>query len=141
MTGSRTVISIRDTPGTSPYWWSGIIVTCSFMPSPWLRKNKRYDLNDNELARIDADIALWQTQRVHEDNSLFDALECCLDRLPGTLRSVIDSFYYEGRSGEEVADVLQLAPAAVRKRLQRARTLLKQCLDLKSGQPLSLPES
>lgn len=107
----------------------------------WLRKNKRYDLNDNELARIDADIALWQTQRVHDDNSLFDALERCLDRLPGTLRSVIDSFYYEGRSGEEVADVLQLAPAAVRKRLQRARTLLKQCLDLKSGQPLSLPES
>jgi hypothetical protein len=29
----------------------------------------------------------------------------------------------------------------VRKRMQRARTLLKQCLDLKSGQPLSLPES
>lgn len=107
----------------------------------WLRKNKRYDLNDNELARIDADMALWQNRRVQEDNSLFDALEQCLDRLPENLRTVIDAFYYEGRSGDEVAELLQVAPAAVRKRLQRARTLLKQCLDSKSGQSLSSPES
>jgi RNA polymerase sigma factor CnrH len=106
----------------------------------WLRKNKRYDLNDNELARIDADIALWQNRRVQEDNSLFDALEQCLNRLPVNLREVVNAYYYEGRSGDEVAELLQVAPAAVRKRLQRARALLKQCLDLKSGQTLSLPE-
>jgi RNA polymerase sigma factor CnrH len=106
----------------------------------WLRKNKRYDLNDNELARIDADVALWQNRRVQEDNSLFDALEQCLDRLPENLRTVIDAFYYEGRSGDEVAELLQVAPAAVRKRLQRARTLLKQCLDSKSGQSHLIPE-
>lgn len=107
----------------------------------WLRKNKRYDLNDNELARIDADMALWQNRRVQEDNSLFDALEQCLDRLPENLRTVVDAFYYEGRSGDEVAELLQVAPAAVRKRLQRARTLLKQCLDTKSSRSLSFPES
>jgi len=107
----------------------------------WLRKNKRYDLNENELARIDADIALWQNRRVQEDNSLFDALEQCLARLPENLRTVVEAFYYEGRSGDEVAELLHVAPAAVRKRLQRARTLLKQCLELKSDQTFSSPES
>ena len=103
----------------------------------WLRKNRRYDLSDNDLARIDADIALWQTNRALEDNSMFDALEQCLSRLPDTLRAVVDAYYYEGRNGDEVADHLHVAPAAVRKRLQRARTLLKQCLESKSGQTQS----
>lgn len=107
----------------------------------WLRKNRRYDLSDNDLARIDADIALWQTNRVQEDNSMFDALEQCLARLPETLRAVVDAYYYEGRNGDEVADLLQVAPAAVRKRLQRARTLLKQCLDSKSASSLSPSDS
>ncbi|NLT71420.1 MAG: RNA polymerase sigma factor [Verrucomicrobiaceae bacterium] len=103
----------------------------------WLRKNRRYDLNDNELARIDADLALWQDRRVREDNSLFDALEHCLARLPDSLRSVVEAYYYEGWSGDETATRLDLAPAAVRKRLQRARTLLKQCLEQQPGSPLS----
>lgn len=97
----------------------------------WLRKNRRYDLGDHELARIDADIAAWQAQRLRGENSLFVDLEECLDRLPPLLRETIDEFYFQGRSGEETAGRLGLEPAAVRKRLQRARTLLKQCLESK----------
>lgn len=106
----------------------------------WLRKNRRYDLGENELARIDADIALWQTNRMQEDSSMFDALEQCLERLPDNLRTAVLAYYYDGRNGDEVADLLQVAPAAVRKRLQRARTLLKQCLDRKAGEPLTSSE-
>lgn len=97
----------------------------------WLRKNRRYDLGDHELARMDADIAAWQSSRVRNEVPLFDALEACLARLPSSLRETIQSYYYEGRTGDEVAARLDVAPAAVRKRLQRARTLLKQCLDHK----------
>ena len=107
----------------------------------WLRKNRRYDLSDNELARIDADISSWQTSRVQEDSTMFDALEQCLERLPDQLRAVVTGYYYDGRNGDEVADLLQIAPAAVRKRLQRARTLLKQCLDRKTGESFSSAES
>ena len=74
---------------------------------------------------------------MREDNSLFDALERCLARLPDSLRSVVEAYYYEGWSGDETATRLHLAPAAVRKRLQRARTLLKQCLEQYSDSPLS----
>lgn len=97
----------------------------------WLRKNRKYDLSDNELARIDADVAGWQANRAAKGSPLFAALDDCLEKLPETLRETVEAFYYEGRTGEEVSEVLGVAPAAVRKRLQRARTLLKQCLDSK----------
>ncbi len=101
----------------------------------WLRKNRRYDLGDHELARMDADVAAWQSSLAQGGHSLFDALEDCLGRLPGTLRETVETYYYEGRTGDETAAHLRIAPAAVRKRLQRARTLLKQCLDSKQGEP------
>ncbi|MCB1202836.1 MAG: sigma-70 family RNA polymerase sigma factor [Verrucomicrobiae bacterium] len=97
----------------------------------WLRRNRRYDLGDHELARMDADIAVWQSKRLKDETPLFEALEECLSRLPETLRQTIEAYYYEGRSGDEAALRLGVEPAAVRKRLQRARTLLKQCLEFK----------
>lgn len=105
----------------------------------WLRKNRRYDLGDHELARMDADIAAWQSNRARDNGTLFDALDSCLARLPETLRSTINAYYFEGRSGDEVAARLEVAPAAVRKRLQRARVLLKQCLESKQGES-TLPQ-
>lgn len=95
----------------------------------WLRKNQKYELSDDLLAQIDADIASWQNQRINESNSLFDSLDQGLKRLPDTLRDAVIAFYYEGRNGDEIAERLEIAPAAVRKRLQRARSLLKQFLD------------
>lgn len=97
----------------------------------WLRKNRKYDLSDNELARIDADMAAWQANRAAGRSPVFHALEDCMEQLPGSLKETVHAFYYEGRTGDEVSEVLGIAPAAVRKRLQRARTLLKQCLDRK----------
>jgi len=97
----------------------------------WIRRNQRYDLTDNELASLDADIAAWQTERASGNSPVFEALENCLARLPENLMETVRAFYFEGRSGEESASHLGIAPAAVRKRLQRARLLLKQCLDSK----------
>lgn len=97
----------------------------------WLRRNRRYDLGEHDLARIDAAVASWQSARSLREDTVFDALETCLEKLPETLRTAVASYYYEGRSGEEVAAQLAVAPAAIRKRLQRARVLLKQCLEQK----------
>lgn len=97
----------------------------------WLRKNRRYVLTENEIAQIDADVAAWQAEKSGEDSDLFDALRECLLRLPESLSEAVTACYFEGRTGEEAADRLGITPAAVRKRLQRARVLLKECLDLK----------
>lgn len=104
----------------------------------WLRKNKRYELTDGDIAQIDADVAAWQEKRNESGSAVFDALSRCLDRLPDNLKEAVHACYFEGRTGEEAAEVLGIAPAAVRKRLQRARTLLKQCLDRKLE---TLPEN
>lgn len=95
----------------------------------WLRKNRRYDLSDNEIARIDADISAWQTSRQQEENTMFDALEQCIGRLPETLVETVRCYYFEGLNGDEVSARLHISAAAVRKRLERARILLRQCLD------------
>lgn len=95
----------------------------------WLRSNRRYELSDDLLAQIDADIASWQTHRANESNDLFDFLEQGIERLPDSLREAVHAFYYEGRNGDEVAELLNIEPAAVRKRLQRARSILKQFMD------------
>ena len=97
----------------------------------WLRKNKRYALTDTEIAQIDADVAAWQSGKAEDESDLFEALRDCLNRLPENLSEAITACYFEGRTGDEAADHLGIAPAAVRKRLQRARVLLKECLDRK----------
>jgi len=104
----------------------------------WMRRNRRYSLTDREIGEIDADIAFWQGAKASQESSVFDALEQCLRRLPENLRETVLSFYYEGRSGEEVAEHLGVAPAAIRKRLQRARMLLKDCVE-KKLKTLSVP--
>lgn len=101
----------------------------------WLRKNKRYELSDGEVASIDANVAAWQAKRTEGSSTLFDALERCLNRLPDNLKEAVHACYFEGRTGEEAAEKLSIGPAAVRKRLQRARQLLKQCLDQKLDSP------
>lgn len=121
-------IDLFDVTRDFPSWMRGIVRN---KWREWLRKNKRYDLGEPELARLDAEIANWQTRQAEGKSSLLEALEHCLDRLPDNLKETIHAFYFEGRSGEETAELLQIAPAAVRKRLQRARTLLKSCLDTK----------
>jgi RNA polymerase sigma-70 factor (ECF subfamily) len=95
----------------------------------WLRKNKRYELTDEDLSVIDLDIAAWQGEHASGSSTVFDALEICLERLPENLRKTVHAFYYEGLSGDEASESLGVAPAAIRKRLQRARTLLKECVD------------
>ncbi len=97
----------------------------------WVRKNQRYVYSDNQIAEIDADIAAWQAESAAGNRTVFDALNSCLKRLPDNLRETVIEFYYNERNGDEVAEKLGVAPAAIRKRLQRARDLLKACVDRK----------
>lgn len=99
----------------------------------WLRKNRKYELTDEELGVMDGDVAQWQAEHASGSSTVFDALEICLKRLPDNLRQTVHAFYYEGLSGDEASESLGVAPAAIRKRLQRARTLLKECVDQKLG--------
>lgn len=98
----------------------------------WLRRNRRsVDIDDKHLALLDGSVAEWQSVSSREHSPVFSALELCLDRLPEPLREAIDAYYYKHHHGDEAAADLGASPAALRKRLQRARQLLRECLDRK----------
>lgn len=117
-----------------PAWMRGIVRN---KMREYHRRNRLRELPESIVASIDADIAAWQEARLRGSGSVFEALEGCLDRLPENLKTAVDAVYYAHDSGEEAADRLDISPAALRKRLQRARDLLRGCIEgkLESNQP------
>lgn len=59
------------------------------------------------------------------DQQLADAVAAAIDALPDDAREVVILYYREGRSVEQVAALLELSPEAVRKRMSRARDVLR----------------
>lgn len=57
-----------------------------------------------------------------------ERLAACVDRLPESLRSVIDLAYVRGMMLTEIAQSLGVNEEAVKKRVQRARLMLAQCI-------------
>jgi len=56
------------------------------------------------------------------------ALEACLARLSESLRRSVDLFYRDNWKTEEIAAQMRTSREAIKKRLQRARDLLADCL-------------
>jgi RNA polymerase sigma-70 factor (ECF subfamily) len=101
----------------------------------WLRRNSRsVNIDDEHLSLLDGSVAEWQSVSARQHNPLFTNLELCLDRLPNSLREAVDAYYYLHNHGDEAAAALGASPAALRKRLQRARQLLRDCLERKLGE-------
>jgi RNA polymerase sigma-70 factor (ECF subfamily) len=107
----------------------------------WFRKRKRTPIPDTEIVDIELDIAAWQAAREVGKPPLFEALEQCIGQLPEKLKSAVTTFYLQENSGAETADKLEVSAATVRKRLERARDQLHNCLAGKSEpgniQPIS----
>jgi RNA polymerase sigma factor (sigma-70 family) len=68
---------------------------------------------------VEADLAAADDRRL---------LRAVLDELPDETREVVTLFYWEGESTTKVAELLGLSDAAVRKRISRARKLLRASL-------------
>lgn len=116
---------------------------------PWLRQTTRYTaynfLRDNKVDRKIAgelaDILLSQfchPQLLHEQvlNKEQESLILYdfIDKLPDESQEIVLLYYREEQSSKQVAQLLELSEANVRKILSRVRTLLKQQLLEKYGQ-------
>jgi RNA polymerase sigma factor (sigma-70 family) len=96
----------------------------------WRKSDSLLRLCDEPtLAQIDE--RLSQTQRLNGDtlDEKLDALRDCLSDLPLQYRTAIEMRYREGLKPAEITSLLQLNAETVKKRLQRARTLLLDCLN------------
>ena len=64
-----------------------------------------------------------------ETKEFWDVFGCCLSRLP---KGLADAFFLrelDGLSSDEVQQILGISAANLWKRLHRARSLLRQCLE------------
>lgn len=61
-----------------------------------------------------------------------DVLLGCLEKLPEKLRIVVTLFYQRGLSFRSIASNLNVSEEAVKKRAQRGRKLLAECMDQKA---------
>lgn len=115
---------------------------------PWLRQMTRYTaynfLRDNKIARkITGDKAeQLLLDFCHPQSSLDDSLlraeqsailEDFINDLPDESREVVLLYYREEQSTQQVAQLLTLSEANVRKKLSRVRGLLKKKLIAKYG--------
>lgn len=90
--------------------------------------NREISVDEETLEAIEATIVEWQADRPE----VFDRLAHCRGQLPDTLAQSVDVFYDQQLSTEEAAARLQINGATLRKRLERAREALRQCLQFKT---------
>ncbi|MCL1922867.1 MAG: sigma-70 family RNA polymerase sigma factor [Propionibacteriaceae bacterium] len=62
------------------------------------------------------------------DNHEYDELFTALRSIPHEYRTVIHLFYFEDQSVDEIAGVLDAKPGAIKMRLSRGRTMLREVL-------------
>jgi RNA polymerase sigma-70 factor (ECF subfamily) len=93
------------------------------------RVGSRPDFAVSDPAALEAELSSWHDEA---EKPLFEALQECRDLLPEALADAVQAFYYDGMNGAEASEQLGVNAATLRKRLERARLALHQCLQSKS---------
>jgi len=62
----------------------------------------------------------------YHENKVFESLREALDSLPEIYQQVLTLYYLGGMNSEEIAQALGISPAAIRQRISRARSQLKE---------------
>ena len=97
-----------------------------------LRRHRReVDVDDATLDAWEIRFAAWDQSRQNDGPELMDSLDDCLKRLPDSMGDAVRRFYYQDETGDALAASLGIDSATLRKRLQRARQTLRECLDRK----------
>jgi len=91
------------------------------------RSNRMITMDEETLEATEGVIVEWQADRPE----VFDRLAHCRSQLPIILAKSIAVFYDDQLSTEEAAVRLDINGATLRKRLERAREALRQCLQMK----------
>jgi len=93
------------------------------------RHSREVDVDDATLESWENRLSQWTPSAGNA--GLFDSLDDCLKRLPDAMGEAVRRFYYQDEPGETISQTLGIDTATLRKRLQRARQTLRDCLDRK----------
>jgi RNA polymerase sigma-70 factor (ECF subfamily) len=102
----------------------------------WFRVQQRQPVGISPDAmafvELEIDIAAWQGAK-SEGAGIFEIVGDCVERLPANFKTAVRRFYFEGLDSEQAATALEISSANLRKRLERARTLLHECIGSKTN--------
>ncbi len=84
-------------------------------------------MDEESLAAIEEIVSEWQADRPE----IFDHLAGCREQLPAPLAESINAYYDQSLSTDEAAAQLGINGATLRKRLERAREALRECVQNK----------
>lgn len=93
-----------------------------------LRKDKR-DLTKEKQLTLMQSSEYFHPDEVNEREREFNLLEQCLEKLPELQKQMIDLFYYQKKSYQEIVDSERVSWNRVRSNIQNGRRNLKQCIE------------
>ena len=92
------------------------------------RRGSRPDFAIGDPEKLETDLSAWELEN---ERTQFEALQACRDKLPAALADAVQAFYYDGLNGAESAKQLGVNAPTLRKRLERARLALHECMKTK----------
>jgi len=105
--------------------WVRAIVRFKYLES--CRQQRETAVAPEALAAIAAQHDAWDEQEQDKDQVLA-FLRACVKGLPEALARAVELFYLQDWSGRQVAAQLGASEPTIRKRLERARGLLAECV-------------
>jgi RNA polymerase sigma-70 factor len=85
------------------------------------------------LQALEAEFRRFERSPADSFRQRMERLSACLEKLPPLMRDAIDLVYARGLSLKGLAASLSASEEAIKKRIQRARALLAQCLETTGG--------
>lgn len=97
------------------------------------RKQPRNLCDPAVLDQLDTRLDQIRSLRGDTWREKLEAVDACVRSLPEHYRVVVQQRYFEHRAIRQVSAILELSTSAVKKRLQRARALVLECVKGKLG--------
>lgn len=99
----------------------------------WTRSQRTERMTESQLEEIDARHREWDRAAEEGRGDALAALRLCREELGDHVAAALDLFYSEKLSCADIAARLRVSEVVIRKRLQRARDVLGQCLQKRLG--------
>ena len=92
------------------------------------QKKKPIYCEETVLTHIENEMIIVESKTGDTWEDKTEVLENCINKLPENFRMTIELHYKQEHKTEEIAMIMEASREAVKKRLQRARAMLAECL-------------
>src|SRR5262245_53821563 len=99
----------------------------------WTRSHRLERMSEGQIEQIDAQHREWDRAAEEGRGDALAALRLCREELGGHIVETLDQFYVSRRTCADIATRLGTTELVIRKRLQRARDVLGDCLKKRLG--------